>query len=130
MQTMYSQGIEISSTWSAFFTPPDHKIVQITDSTPSTVYSVGSTQIDISGEWIAVDKWFIKLAGGIGGETTVVEDLPGLELRTDLMDMNNVWLFRVGRTLIKMDPDGPFNMEEPAWNSQYAFQEPEPEPEP
>lgn len=127
MQTMYSQGIQVESVWTAFFTPPDHRVVKITSGSPGFVTSVGSTQIDTSGDWIAVDKWYIKLAGGVGGETTVLEDLPGLELRTDLMDSDDVWLVRIGRVLVKMDPDGPFNMEEPAWNSQYAFQESEPE---
>ena len=109
---------ELTGSWTAVFTPPGGRIVSVSDGQSPFAFTVVSEKDyeEING-WIAVDKWLIRTTGLIGAPTNILEDLPEAEY----LPGAGLWMSRVGRTLVKIDQDGPFQMEEVPWNNGYQF---------
>ena len=111
-----------SGDWKCFFTTPDAEFLSLGAASegqvPVKFQSI--TNYDSADPWISVDKWMIRLVSA----SEELHNLPGLRVVLS-EDGSEYFLVKIGRTLIKMDSDGPFNMEEPAWDAAYAFVEPE-----
>lgn len=110
--------------WTSFITPPDGVIVQIVEGIGAQpVYWAAPNDYVIVDGVLTADKWMTKL---LTPGDSLPEGLDSESVSFFHADMGNIRVvYRVGTTVVAFDEDGPFQLEEPSWNSEYTFIPPE-----